>query len=319
MPSRVLVRDWYCWHAWRLRLAGLLTAAPCFMPVNTSTLWWCKECPTVELLSSQEFMFWWSGIKACGGAINIEKLHTWFSQEMITEEVYVADTVVIIVDIQPLSKYGYFATTVELWYQRSRTVVFVQRSAENVLSSCHMTHAGLHVMCSLRARFLQNIWFWATQTVHHVFWHDLEQDLKRECDQDYFWFQVLVAIANANLIFGFEDYQDVFVMCSPCFQTTAFSCCFCRCSAFDIMRAWDDECIIWPQLVDHVWFNIPGWHEPITSTFNHALRTTGFCPCPKYYILADFIVCSAVARGLSLVLVCSLTGKFIMCVCVQQL
>ena len=52
--------------------------------------------------------------KACGGAINIEKLHTWFSQEMITEEVYVADTVVIIADIQPLSKYGYLATTIEL-------------------------------------------------------------------------------------------------------------------------------------------------------------------------------------------------------------
>lgn len=44
----------------------------------------------------------------------MEQLHTWFSQEMITEEVYVADTVVIIADIQPLSKYGYFATTIEL-------------------------------------------------------------------------------------------------------------------------------------------------------------------------------------------------------------
>ena len=94
------------------------------------SLWWCKECPTVELLSS----------KACGGAINIEKLHTWLSQEMITEEIYVADTVVIIVDIQLLSKYGYFATTVELWYcrvcaaQRWECFVFVPHDSRRFAS-----------------------------------------------------------------------------------------------------------------------------------------------------------------------------------------
>jgi len=274
------------------------------------SLWWCKEFPTVELLIS----------KACGGAINMEQLHTWFSQEMITEEVYVADTVVIIADIQPLSKYGYFATTVELWYQRSRTVVFVQRSAENVLSSCHMTHAGLHVMCSLRARFLQNIWFWATQTVHHVFWRDLEQDLKRECDQDYFWFQVLVAIVNASLRLGFEDYQGVFLSVFTLFSNNGASHAvfvvamqLTSCVREMMSASFERRLLIMSSSMPF------GWHEPITSTFNHALRTTGFCPCLKYYILVDFIVCSAPPEVWVWSFVCSFTGKFIMCDCVQQL
>ena len=111
-------------------------------------------CPRRRSSSDQEVS------RACGHAVNTETLHTWLNDEIITEEFREADTIVIIVDTQPLSDYEYFATTGKLWYQRSRWtlrerlhVVFVQCSHDNDLLSCHMTHAGVHVLRSLRARF----------------------------------------------------------------------------------------------------------------------------------------------------------------------
>lgn len=93
--------------------------------------------------------------------VNTMTLHTWLCTNVVDADFLAADTVVVFTDTRPLSEYKYFAeSTADLWFQRLRWknrekmhVVFVPILDNNGLTSCHLTHAAVHVMRSLRSRF----------------------------------------------------------------------------------------------------------------------------------------------------------------------
>jgi hypothetical protein len=93
--------------------------------------------------------------------VDTNLLHEWLIANVIDDNFKAADTVVVFTDSKPLNSYEFFnKTTAGLWHQRLRWknqekmhAVFVPILAENSLTSGHITHASVHVMRSLRARF----------------------------------------------------------------------------------------------------------------------------------------------------------------------
>jgi len=93
--------------------------------------------------------------------LNTSVLHQWLCRHVVDEKLQLAHTVFVFTDSHRLSDYPFFSQcTADLWCQRLRWTktekchaVFVPISDENGLTSCHMTHAVVHVLRSLRARF----------------------------------------------------------------------------------------------------------------------------------------------------------------------
>lgn len=88
-------------------------------------------------------------------------LHQWLCDHVVDGHLRAAQTVVVFTDTKNLHEYDFFAQcTGDLWWQRLHWTngeklhaVFVPICSDNGLISCHMTHAAVHVLRSLRSRF----------------------------------------------------------------------------------------------------------------------------------------------------------------------
>jgi hypothetical protein len=93
--------------------------------------------------------------------LNRSILHQWLCQHVVDEKLQNAHTVFVFTGSRRLSDYPFFSQcTADLWCQQLRWTktekchaVFVPISDENGLTSCHMTHAAVHVLRYLRSRF----------------------------------------------------------------------------------------------------------------------------------------------------------------------
>lgn len=100
-------------------------------------------------------------VNAASTPVNTSILHRWLCQHVVDKNFEAAHTVVLFTDTRRLSTYDFFSrSTADLWSQRLRWkrfeqfhAVFVPISDDNGLTSCHMTHAAVHVLRSLRSRF----------------------------------------------------------------------------------------------------------------------------------------------------------------------
>ena len=125
--------------------------------------------------------------------LDTKLLHQWLCHNVVDQNLQDAHTVVVFTDTKKLSQYAFFAEcTADLWWQRLRWTneeklhaVFVPILDDNGLTTCHMTHAAVHVLRSLRSRFPGKHFISADADVGPTALSEVWQwiNLARECER----------------------------------------------------------------------------------------------------------------------------------------